>query len=66
MNDTAFETHYSISDLAQRWHKGVETVRVWVKDEPGVLVTRGPNGKGSYSIPESVARRIHTKRLNRA
>jgi hypothetical protein len=66
MNDTAFEPHYSITDLAQQWHRGVETVRGWVKDEPGVLVVRGPKGKGCYSIPESVARRIHTKRINRA
>ena len=61
--DTTFETHYSIADLAMRWRLGRETVRLLVKGEPGVLRIRMGSRKAltRYSVPESVARRIHTK-----
>ena len=66
--DTAFEKHYSISDLKVQWAMGRETVRKLVKDEPGVLRIRLGHKKANttYSIPESVARRIHTKLQNAA
>lgn len=66
--DTTFEVHYSIADLAQRWRLGRETVRLLVKDEPGVLKIRmGPlRAITRYSVPESIARRIHTKLFNPA
>ena len=35
--DSTFEVHYSVSDLARQWRLGRETVRLLVKDEPGVL-----------------------------
>ena len=61
--DTTFEVHYSIRDLAARWRLGRETVRLLVKDEPGVVKIRLGKRKAltRYSIPESVARRVHTK-----
>jgi len=61
-NDTAFERHYTISELAKLWNVGVETIRrLLLRDPDGVVALSGPSGKTSYRIPESVARRLHTK-----
>jgi hypothetical protein len=67
-SDTTFERHYAIGELAEMWGYGRETVRQLVKDEPGVLKLRIGRKKANarYSIPESVARRIHTKLLHGA
>ena len=64
--DTTFEVHYSIGDLAKQWRLGRETVRLLVKDEPGVVKIRMGIRKANtrYSVPESVARRVHTKLFN--
>jgi hypothetical protein len=64
--DTTFDNHFRIGDLAQRWGIGRETVRRLVKDEPGVIKIRMGRKKAHtfYSIPESVARRIHARLLN--
>lgn len=61
--DSTFEAHYSIGDLAKQWRLGRETVRLLVKDEPGVVKVRMGLRKAitRYSVPESVARRVHTK-----
>lgn len=66
--DTTFEVHYAIGDLARQWRLGRETVRLLVKDEPGVLKIRMGQKKSltRYSVPESVARRVHTKLFNPA
>jgi hypothetical protein len=66
--DTTFEVHYAIGDLARQWRLGRETVRLLVKDEPGVLKIRMGLRKAvtRYSVPESVARRVHTKLFNPA
>jgi hypothetical protein len=66
--DTTFERHFSIGELAETWNYSRETVRQIVKDEPGVVKVRnGPRKTMTrYSIPESVARRIHTRLLNPA
>jgi hypothetical protein len=68
IQDSTFETHYTIGDLAMRWRLGRETVRLLVKDEPGVLKIRMGHRKAltRYSVPESVARRVHTKLFNPA
>lgn len=65
-SDTTFEQHYRIKDLAERWKIGRESVRLAVKDDPGVLKMRHGRKKAhtTYSVPESVARKIHTKLLN--
>jgi hypothetical protein len=64
--DIAFEPHYRISDLAAQWHLGRETLRQLIKDEPGVVKIRaGRKQKNTtYSIPQSVAQRVHTRLLN--
>jgi hypothetical protein len=64
--DLTFERHYSIADLARQWRLGRETVRILVKDQPDVLKIRLGRRKTitRYSVPESVARRVHTKLFN--
>lgn len=65
-DDETFERHYRIGELADLWSLSYETVRLLCKDEPGVIKIRFGLRKArtSYSIPESVARRIHTRLLN--
>ena len=65
--DPAFERHYRIGELAAKWQLGRETVRLLVKDERGVIRIRLGRKKAHtiYSVPESVAKRIHTRLLNR-
>jgi hypothetical protein len=65
-NSSYAETHFRIGELADMWNLGRETVRVLVKDEPGVLKIRMGRKKAhtTYSVPESVAQRIHTRLLN--
>ena len=62
----AFERHYRIGELADIWKLGRETVRLLVKDEPGVIKIRLGRKRAHtiYSVPESVAVRIHTRLLN--
>lgn len=66
--DSTFEPHYSIADLAKQWRLGRETVRLLVKNEPGVLKIRLGQCKAltRYSVPESVACRVHTRLFNSA
>ena len=62
----ALERHYRIGELADMWKLGRETVRLLVKDEQGVIRIRLGRKKAHtfYSVPESVAVRIHTRLLN--
>jgi hypothetical protein len=64
--DTSFEKHYRLGELARMWGLGRETVRKLVKDDPGVIKIRMGFKKAHtvYSVPESAARRIHTRLLN--
>lgn len=57
------EKHFRIGELAERWGLGRETIRKLVKDEPGVILIRQGRKKAhtTYSVPESVARKIHTR-----
>jgi hypothetical protein len=67
LNDQVFtEKHYRIAELAELWGIGRETVRKIVKDEPGVIQIRQGRKKvhTTYSVPESVARRIHSRMSN--
>ena len=68
MEDTTFEKHFSISDLRSQWAIGRETVRKLVMHEPGVVKIRlgKKQSNTTYSVPESVARRVHTRLLNAA
>ena len=66
LENAAFERHYRIGELAELWNLGRETVRLLVKDEQGVIKVRLGRKKAHtvYSVPESVAIRIHTRLLN--
>jgi hypothetical protein len=66
LDGTAFERHYRISDLARMWGLGRETVRLLVKDDPGVLKVRMGRKKAHtvYSVPESAAARIHPRLMD--
>ena len=68
VENTTFERHYRISDLARLWSLGRERVRKLVKDDPGVVKIRMGRKKAHtiYSVPESAAQRIHTRLLNAA
>jgi len=65
---STFEAHYRMGDLARMWGLGRETVRKLVKDDPGVIKIRMGHQQAHtvYSVPESAARRIHTRLLNSA
>ena len=66
--DTTFERHFTIGELAIIWKLSRETIRLLIMNEPGVLKVRHGlvKAKTRYSIPESVARRVHTKLFNPA
>jgi hypothetical protein len=66
VENTTFEKHYRVGDLAELWSLGRETVRKLVKDDPGVIKIRMGRNKAHtvYSVPESAAARIHTRLLN--
>jgi hypothetical protein len=66
LSDTTFEKHYRVGELARTWGIGRETVRKLVMDDPDVVKIRQGRKKShtTYSIPESAARRIHTRLLN--
>ena len=62
--DTTFEAHYSIGDLAKQRRLGCETVRLLVKDEPGVLKIPSPSrGDSSCGHPRCRGTVAVTKRL---
>jgi hypothetical protein len=64
--NSAFERHYRIGELARMWGLGRETVRKLVKDDPGVIKIRMGRKKAHtvYSVPESAASRIHMQLIN--
>ena len=65
----AHDQHYTVSELAKRWHLSPNTVRRIVADEPGVIkITVGPRLRNrrkrhlvSLRIPERVALRVHAR-----
>ena len=65
-NASYAERHYRVSELAELWNLGRETVRRLVKDDPGVIKVRLGKKKAhvTYSVPESVAARIHVRLQN--
>jgi hypothetical protein len=60
------EQHYRVNELAKLWGLGRGTVRLIIKDEPGVIKVKLGRKKINtiYSVPASVARRIHTKLMS--
>ena len=66
LGSPAFERHYHIGELAKLWGLGRETVRKVVANESGVIKISMGRKKAhtTYSVPESVAQRIHTRLLH--
>ena len=68
VTDAFSEPHYTVTELAKRWHLSPRTVRSWFEDEPGVLKHGhfGVRGKRrpyvTLRIAESVARRVYAER----
>ena len=60
--------HYRIRDLAGLWALSREKVRLLVKDEPGVMKFKLGQKKAhtTYSVPDSVAKRIYAGLPNAA
>ena len=67
-DNIVIEKHLRVGELAKAWGFGRETLRKIFKDEPGVLVLRAGQKQAncSYSIPLSVAERVHTRLTNSA
>ena len=67
-DNTTFEKHYRVGELARLWNVGRSTVRTLVMNEPGVLKIKNGLKRAHivYSVPESVAKRIHTRLMNAA
>jgi transcriptional regulator GlxA family with amidase domain len=63
--DTTFERHYSVEELAEAWGMSDDFVRRLFLREPGVVVFFNHRpGKRVYRvlrIPESVAQRVHRR-----
>ncbi len=65
----AFEPHFTLGELAKRWHLSRSTIRDWFLDEPGVLVVTRTGRRSdkrtltNLRIPQSVAERVHRKRV---
>lgn len=66
--ETTFERHYSVDELASIWGVSDDFVRRLFLHEPGVVVFfKYRPGRRTYRtmrVPESVARRVH-RRLER-
>jgi transcriptional regulator GlxA family with amidase domain len=63
--ETTFERHYSVDELASIWGVSDDFVRRLFQREPGVVVFfKHRPGKRTYRVlrvPESVARRVHRR-----
>ena len=65
VQETTFERHYSVDELATMWGMSDDFVRRLFRHEPGVVVFfKYRPGKRTYRvvrIPESVADRVHRR-----
>jgi hypothetical protein len=61
--DATFEPHFTITQLHKTWGVGRETVRKLIREESGVVKIQLGKKKANvtYTVPESVARRIHNR-----
>ena len=63
--ETTFERHFSVEELAELWNMSEDFVRRLFLHEPGVVVFyRQQPGRRVYRtlrIPESVALRVHRR-----
>lgn len=63
---SAFESHYTIQEIAEKWHLSEKAVRSLFRDEPGVIKIEAPEtrfkrGYCTLRLPESVVQRVHSR-----
>ena len=68
---SAFENHFTVQEIAERWHLSETIVRKLFRNEPGVIRIAAPErrfkrGYCTLRIPESVAERVHAHLGRRA
>lgn len=65
VQETTFERHYSVDELAELWGVSDDFVRRLFVNEPGVVVFfKYRPGRRTYRtvrVPESVAQRVHRR-----
>lgn len=70
--DTSFERHFTPQELAELWRLDESTVRRMFIEEPGVMIygkEKRHDGRRDYvtlRIPESVAAKVHARRIRKA
>jgi hypothetical protein len=62
----AFEAHYTVQEIAEKWHLSEKVVRKLFRNEPGVIKIdaeecRFKRGYCTLRIPESVVQRVHAR-----
>jgi hypothetical protein len=68
--DIALEKHYTVGEIAKRWHLDYKTVRKEFENETGVL-SFGPGERRfkrshiSMRVPETVMVRVHRRMRHR-
>ena len=60
----AFEMHYTVQEIAEKWHLSEKVVRSLFREEPGVIridseERRFKRGYCTLRIPESVVQKVH-------
>jgi hypothetical protein len=68
---SAFENHYTVQEVAEKWHLSEKAVRSLFRDEPGVIKIEAPEtrfkrGYCTLRVPESVVQRVHARLGRRA
>lgn len=70
MDETVFERHYSVEELAALWNMSRDFVRGLFANEPGVVVFhRQRPGRRAYRtlrIPVTVAERVRNRLIRKA
>jgi AraC-like DNA-binding protein len=70
LSTNSLETHYTVQEIAEKWHLSEKTVRGLFRSEQGVIVInreerRFKRGYCTIRVPESVMRRVHARLGNR-
>ncbi len=63
---SAFENHYTVQEVAEKWHLSEKAVRNLFREEPGVIKieaeeARFKRGYCTLRLPESVVQRVHSR-----
>jgi hypothetical protein len=66
--NTATEEHFTVNEIAEKWHLAPRIVRSLFAEEPGVIrfgrpESRYKRGYVSLRIPASVMERVHNRLL---